>query len=111
MTRRTPAPAIRVKIAENQKRTILRLLAQLRPHWHDDPGMPGRIQATLAQHREFGSRDRRLYRELIYTCLRYLPWIEPCLEREPDEAVRQIAWLSAESPATKAFRGAFATGS
>lgn len=64
----------------------------------------------LARHREFGSRDRRLYRELIYTTLRYLPWVEPALDAHPEEAVRRIAWLAADVPATKAFRAALATG-
>ena len=33
---------------------------------------------------------RRLYRELIYTTLRHLPWIEPVLETTPAEAVRRV---------------------
>ena len=97
-------------ISANQKRTFLHLLAQLRPSWHRDPALPARIQSLLAARREFGSRDRRLYRELIYTTVRHLPWIEPWLDRAPDEAVRRVAWLAAETPATKMFRSEFATG-
>jgi 16S rRNA (cytosine967-C5)-methyltransferase len=96
--------------AANQARTFLRLLAELRPHWRRDAALPARIQALLARERAFGSRDRRLYRELIYTTLRYLPWIEPQLDANPDEAVRRVAWLAAEIPATKNFRAALATG-
>lgn len=96
--------------AGSQQRTFLALLGQLRPHWRRDRNLPARIQQLLARNRAFGSRDRRLYRELIYTTLRYLPWIEPALDREPDEAVRRVAWLAADLPATKAFRAAFATG-
>lgn len=96
--------------AGNQQRTLLRLLAALRPHWRRDAALPARIQALLARHRAFGARDRRLYRELIYTTLRHLPWIEPLLDAAPDEAIRRVAWLAAETPATKAFRAAFATG-
>lgn len=99
-----------MSVAASQKRTLLALLAQLRPHWRRDPGLPARIQALLAGRREFGSRDRRLYREFIYTTLRYLPWIEPLLDAAPDEAVRRLAWLSAELPATREFRRTFATG-
>jgi 16S rRNA (cytosine967-C5)-methyltransferase len=94
----------------NQARTFLRLAAELRPHWRRDAALPARIQALLARERAFGARDRRLYRELIYTTLRYLPWIEPQLDANPDEAVRRIAWLAAEIPATKNFRAALATG-
>jgi len=99
-----------MSIAANQQRTFLRLIAQLRPHWHRDAALPARIHSLLAANRAFGSRDRRMYRELIYTTLRYLPWIEPLLDGQPEEAVRRIAWLAADLPATKAFRATFATG-
>lgn len=99
-----------MSVAANQQRTFLRLLAALRPHWRRDPALPARIQAQLSRHREFGSRDRRLYRELIYTTLRYLPWIEPWLDSDPAEAVRRVAWLAAETPSTQAFRAALARG-
>ncbi len=99
-----------MSVAASQRQIFLHLLGNLRPHWHRDAALPARIQALLSRHREFGSRDRRLYRELIYTTLRYLPWIEPLLERESDEAVRRIAWFANDSPATKPFRAEFATG-
>lgn len=99
-----------MSIAANQQRTFLRLLATLRSHWHRDATLPARIQTLLASHRAFGSRDRRLYRELIYTTLRYLPWIEPLLDVAPDEAVRRVALLAADLPATKLFRADFAHG-
>ena len=99
-----------MSIAANQSRTFLRLLAQLRPHWRRDAALPARIQTMLARQRTFGARDRRLYRELIYTTIRHLPWIEPLLDSAPDEAVRRVAWLSAETSATLGFRAAFATG-
>jgi 16S rRNA (cytosine967-C5)-methyltransferase len=99
-----------VSVAGSQQRTFLRLVGQLRPHWRSDAALPSRIQSLLAAHREFGARDRRLYRELIYTTLRFLPWIEPLLEPQPDEAARRVAWLAAETPATRAFRAAFASG-
>jgi 16S rRNA (cytosine967-C5)-methyltransferase len=99
-----------MSVAANQQRTFLRLLATLRPHWHRDAALPARIQSQLSSHREFGSRDRRLYRELIYTTLRHRPWIEPLLDGNADEATRRVAWLAAEMPATAPFRAAFAVG-
>jgi len=98
-----------MSVAGSQQRTFLDLLAQLRPHWRRDRNLPARIQALLARHRAFGSRDRRLYRELIYTTLRYLPWIEPALDRDPALAVQLVASLAADSPATANFRAAHAT--
>ena len=95
-----------MSIAANQQRTLLLLLAQLRPHWRTDRNLPARIQKLLTSNRAFGSRDRRLYRELIYTTLRYLPWIEPSLDSSPDLATRLVTWLAADSPATEKFRAA-----
>jgi 16S rRNA (cytosine967-C5)-methyltransferase len=95
-----------MSVAGNQQRTLLLLLARLRPHWRSDFHLPARIQSLLAHHRAFGSRDRRLYRELIYTTLRHLPWIEPLLDREPDRAAQLAIWLAADHPATRALRAA-----
>lgn len=96
-----------MSIAANQQRTLLALLATLRPHWRADRNLPARIQKLITSNRAFGSRDRRLYRELIYTTLRYLPWIEPSLDSSPDLATRLIAWLAVDSAATAKFRAAF----
>lgn len=95
-----------MSVVQNQRRILLDLLARLRPHWRRDRHLPARIQSLIAANRAFGSRDRRLYRELIYTTLRYLPWIEPALDNNPDLAVRAIAWLASDVPATAAFRHA-----
>jgi len=88
----------------SQQKVFLRLLSVLRPHWHTDPSLPLRIQQEFAANRSFGSRDRKLYRELIYTTLRYLPWIEPLLDPDPTRASTIVAWLAADLPATKAYR-------
>ncbi len=58
----------------------------------------------LGRNKAFGSRDRRLYRELIYTTLRHLPWIEPLLDPDPARAARVAAWLAAETRDTSAYR-------
>lgn len=99
-----------MSVAASQGQTLLRLLSELRPHWRRDPALPRRIQTLLTSRRAFGSRDRRLYRELIYTTLRYLPLIEPLLDARPDEALRLLGWLAASTPATRAFRAQFAVG-
>lgn len=95
-----------MSVAASQQRTFLRLVRALRPHWRHDPALPSRVQTLLARHREFGARDRRLYRELIYTTLRYLPWIEPLLDPEPERAARVAAWLAAGTRDTAAYRAA-----
>jgi len=90
--------------AGSQKRTLVELLGRLRPHWRREAGLPARIDALLGGDRRLGSSDRRLYRELIYAVLRYLPWIESLLESNPSEAVRRIAWLAADTPSVRPFR-------
>ncbi len=97
-------------IAASQGRVYLELARALQPHWRGDFALPARLQRLLAARPGCGSRDRRLYRELIYTTLRHLPWIEPLLATDPAEALRRAAWLAAATPATAAFRAAWATG-
>jgi 16S rRNA (cytosine967-C5)-methyltransferase len=97
-----------VSVAGNQAQTFLRLLQPLRGRWRSDLALPRFIQSLISQERSFGSRDRRLYRELIYTSLRYLPWVEPWIDREPARAVKIVAWLAAETKDTRAFRAELA---
>ncbi len=97
-----------MSVASSQAQTFLRLVERLRGRWRSDPGLPRQIQTLLAGERAFGSRDRRLYRELIYTTLRYLPWVEPLLDRDREAAIRLVATLAADTPATRAFRAEFA---
>jgi len=93
-----------MSLAGSQQKIFLRLLAALRPNWHSDANLPAGIAELFAANRSFGSRDRRLYRELIYTTLRYLPWIEPLLDTDPHAAAKAVAWLAADLPATRAYR-------
>jgi 16S rRNA (cytosine967-C5)-methyltransferase len=94
----------------SQQRTFLGILGRLRPHWKTDASLPSRIDALLGGDRRLGSRDRRLYRELVYTALRYLPWIAPLLDTDASEAVRRTAWLAAEGDAVTPFREEAAAG-
>ena len=80
------------------------MLARLRPRWSSDASLPSAVDSMLARDRRLGSSDRRLYRELIYTAIRYLPWIEPLLAADLPEATRRIAWLASDTDATRAFR-------
>ena len=63
-------------IAANQQRLFLAFLGELRPHIRSDSSLPRRIKEIFSRNRAIGSRDRKLYRELVYTALRYLPWID-----------------------------------
>jgi 16S rRNA (cytosine967-C5)-methyltransferase len=96
-------------IVANQQRIFLRLWGRLQPHLPSDRNLPSRIQEAL-RCREYGARDRRLYRELLYTAVRYRPWVEELAARSAEDAVRAVAWLAADLPATHRFREAFVSG-
>jgi 16S rRNA (cytosine967-C5)-methyltransferase len=86
------------------------MMALLRPHWRSEAALPARFDKILSGDKRLGSRDRRLYRELVYTAVRYLPWIEPLLDTDPALAVRRIAWLAADTPSVKPFRDEVTAG-
>jgi hypothetical protein len=60
-------------IAFRQAALFQSLWLQVASHVRTDRALPARFERVLRQHRGFGSRDRRLYRELFYTTLRFLP--------------------------------------
>ncbi len=81
-------------IAANQQRLFLAFVAELRPHLRRDSSLPRRIKEIFARNRAIGSRDRKLYRELIYTYLRFLPWIDPLLDGARQRGDGQAAGLA-----------------
>jgi 16S rRNA (cytosine967-C5)-methyltransferase len=93
-------------IAANQQRLFLAFVAELRPHIGRDSALPRRIKELFARHRAIGSRDRKLYRELVYTYLRFLPWIDGLLDTDPTIAAKITAWLAPELKPTSAYRAA-----
>lgn len=94
------------RIADNQRRYFLQFWRELAPHVRDDSALPRRIKELLGRNRSIGSRDRRLYRELIYTGLRFLPWVEALAEPRPDVFVRSVVWLAPEQKEIATFRAA-----
>ena len=91
-------------IAANQQRLFLEFLAELRPHLRNDSALPRRIKEIFSRNRSIGSRDRKLYRELVYTFLRFLPWIDSLLDSDPATAAKITAWLAPELKPTSAYR-------
>ncbi len=93
------------RIADNQRRYFLQFWRELAPYVRGDSALPRRIKEMLGRNRSVGSRDRRLYRELIYTSLRFLPWVEALAMARPDDFLRAVVWLA---PGQKEI-GAFGT--
>jgi 16S rRNA (cytosine967-C5)-methyltransferase len=75
----------------------------------NDRILPARIQQRLAKEKRFGSRDRRLYRELTYTAVRHLPWIETLLVRSEEDALNAVIWLAEDLPETRPLKQALPT--
>jgi 16S rRNA (cytosine967-C5)-methyltransferase len=94
------------RIAANQQRTFLHLWSEIRPHVRSDSALPRRIKELLGRNRALGSRDRRLYRELIYTTIRFLPWVEARLEDDPETGAKIVAWLAPDLKPTAHYRAA-----
>jgi len=87
---------------ENRRLVIAgELIERAIPHARDDRMFPIGAGRLLTSDRRFGSRDRRYYRELIYTAVRFLPWIESV-----PVASRALAalWLSFDGEATRDAR-------
>ena len=81
------------------------MLTNLAPHARRGD-LPARIETEIRAEKAAGSRDRKLYREILYTWVRHLPWFEG---RTPAESVPLAALLAPELPATSRFRAAQAT--
>ena len=93
-----------VSRSQHQAYITLSLIREFLPLVRSDATLPQKIQHRLSHEKNFGSRDRRRYRELIYTAIRYLPWLEKKLKISDNEAISMLAWLCAETPATKDFK-------
>jgi 16S rRNA (cytosine967-C5)-methyltransferase len=63
-------PSLPSNVARGQAEVFRHLWRQLGPFAATDRAFPARLEMRLRQDRRFGSRDRRLYRELTYTALR-----------------------------------------
>lgn len=62
----------------NQRRIALSLIQQSRSLLAPRTAFASQLNALIKKQGRFGSSDRRLYRELVYTYVRFKPWIEEC---------------------------------
>lgn len=92
-----------MSVAHNQLRIARELWTRLQPL---NRGVPARLQTLLADRR-FGSRDRRLYRELLFTALREARALA-ALPADADLAwAARLAATCAATRETEAFRATF----
>ena len=88
---------------ENQFAIFSELLRWILPAARREVRFPALLQQRLARDRRFGSRDRRIYRALAYSAIRFLPWLEAV---PPAQRPRLALWLAADETALAAVRPA-----
>ena len=93
-------------VAHRQAATFNRLWEQIEPYVTTDQALPARFEGLLRQHRQFGSRDRRLYRELFYTTVRYWPWITTHSGTLTELSLKLVVWLCAPTAASSPLKAA-----
>lgn len=89
-----PGPEREARIAANQLRTASALLQLLAPHVATDLNLPTRVK-EIAGDRRFNSSTRRLYRELLFTYVRFWPWLTGL---DSDTAAECAALLAPVTP-------------
>lgn len=92
------------RIARGQSEVFRQLWVEFHPLATSDRALPAKLEQRLRQDRRFGSRDRRLYRELVYTALRYRSWLPDPGQAMEDAAIAAVVWLSADLPATRELK-------
>ncbi len=97
-------------IAGNQARTFLGLWTSLAPGLTKDRAAPERLNQLLSRNRSFGSRDRRMYRELAYTGFRFHAWVAGGLSEADEDAIRALVWLSADIPSMHRLKSFWCDG-
>jgi len=93
-------------VALRQAATFNRLWEQIDPYVTTDQALPARFEGLLRQHRQFGSRDRRLYRELFYTAIRHWPWITAQSGVLTELSLKLVVWLCAPTAASSPLKAA-----
>ena len=82
---------------QNQRRIALSLIERSRTLLTPGTAFTRELHELFRSQGKFGSKDRRLYRELIYTYLRYMPWLEDKL-KEREDLMDTIIQLAAPTP-------------
>ncbi len=79
---------------QNQRRIAYSLIERSRTLLKPGAAFTRELHELFRAQGSFGSKDRRLYRELIYTYLRYQPWLESSYANQ-DRFMDQLICLSA----------------
>jgi len=103
-SRPPPSDQLRVSVARNQARIARDLWRRLQPHARGTPS----VLPSLLADRRFGSRDRRLYREILLTAIRHARVLASLADSEDETWAAPLALACAANRDTALFREAFA---
>ena len=92
--------------AGSQLRVFGQLLREMAARLPGDRNLPAWIQTRLAGDKRFGSRDRRAYRELLYTAVRYWPWLRELEGTSEDAVGHAVVRLASPLPALARLKSA-----
>lgn len=85
---------IRLHRLHNQRRIAYSLIERTRTLLNPKTAFTRELHELFRAQGNFGSKDRRLYRELIYTHLRYQPWLDEKISQQ-DEFMDTLICLAA----------------
>tara|TARA_B100000900_G_scaffold416199_1_gene449960 strand:+ start:5165 stop:6439 length:1275 start_codon:yes stop_codon:yes gene_type:complete len=88
---------IQSRRSANQRRILFELIQAIPALQNLGKNFPRNLNQYFRDRSQFGSRDRRLYRELIYTYLRYQPWLE-ALADSANEFMDTLISLATSTP-------------
>ena len=88
---------IQTRRSANQRRILFELIQSIPALQNLGKNFPRNLNRLFRDRSQFGSRDRRLYRELIYTYLRYQPWLE-ALADSANEFMDTLISLATSTP-------------
>jgi 16S rRNA (cytosine967-C5)-methyltransferase len=85
-------------IIQNQRRILLRLIVEAERSLSPGKDFSTLLRSQLRKNKQFGSRDRRLYQELIYTWLRHREYIDPLRATSAETALDLLIALADNIP-------------
>lgn len=85
---------LKIHRLQNQRRIAYSLIERSRTLLKPGSAFTRELHELFRKQGKFGSKDRRLYRELIYTYLRYQPWLESSYANQ-DAFMDKLICLSA----------------
>lgn len=77
----------------NQRRIAFEIVEKATESVIPKVNFPKALNRLFRRHPNFGSRDRRLYREIVYTYLRYQPWLDS-IKGDPGELIDHLILLA-----------------